>query len=97
MVGFVFASESREDEMEAPTKEGWSAHTDSEGAHSVVGRDGGARRCWPGIRSEHQPGTLLSQQGGGHPGKDNALLAEGVDALLGRWLGDDEDPGEPPD
>jgi hypothetical protein len=64
MVGFVFASESREDEMEAPTKEGWSAHTDSEGAHSVVGRDGGARRCWPGIRSEHQPGTLLSQQGG---------------------------------
>src|ERR687893_2540415 len=26
MVGFVFDTESRENEMEAPTKEGWSAH-----------------------------------------------------------------------
>jgi hypothetical protein len=34
---------------------------------------------------------------GDHPGKDDALLAEGVDGLVGRWLGDAEDPGEPPD
>ena len=32
-----------------------------------------------------------------HPGKDDTLLAEGVDGLLGRWQGDAEDPGEPPD
>jgi hypothetical protein len=36
MVGFVFDTESRENEMEAPTKEGWSAHR---GRRS-------AERCW---------------------------------------------------
>ena len=34
---------------------------------------------------------------GDHAGKDDSLLAEGLDGLVGRWLGDDEDPGEPPD
>ena len=78
MVGFVFASKHRE--MEALTKEGWGAHKDSEGTHSVVGHDGGACRRW-----------------GDHPGKDDTLLAEGVDGVVGGWLGDAEDPGEPPD
>jgi hypothetical protein len=62
MVGFVFASESKGNEMEAPTKGAWIAHTDSEGAHSVVGRDGGARRSLHGIRSQHLPGILRRQQ-----------------------------------
>jgi hypothetical protein len=48
--------------MKASTKEGCSGHTDSEGAHSVVGRDVGASRSLLGIRSQHLPGTLLSQQ-----------------------------------
>jgi hypothetical protein len=58
MVGFVYDTESRENQIEAPTKEGWSAHTDSEGAHSVAGRYVGTRRRWRGIRSDHLPGTL---------------------------------------
>jgi hypothetical protein len=49
MVGFVFVWGLRE--MGVPTKEGWSAHKDSEGAHSVGGCAGGARRLWRGIRS----------------------------------------------
>jgi hypothetical protein len=98
MVGFVFAAKHREKEMEVPTKEGRSAHKDSEEAHSsVVGCVGGACRRWRGIRSEHPPGTLLRQCRGDHPGKDDTLRAEGVDGLVGRWLGDAEDPGEPPD
>jgi hypothetical protein len=52
MAGFVFASESRGKEMEAPTKEGWSANTDSEAAHSAVGGDGGAPRLRCGDLSE---------------------------------------------
>jgi hypothetical protein len=84
--------------MEASTKEGCSGHTDSEGDHSVVGRDVGASRSLHGIRSQYSPGTLLQPaKGRDYPGKDDSLLAEGVDALLGRRLGDDEDPGEPAD
>jgi hypothetical protein len=48
--------------MEDSTKEGCSGHTDSEGDHSVVGRDVGASRSLHGIRSQYSPGTLLSQQ-----------------------------------
>ena len=75
MVGFVFVPAQRE--MEVATKEGWSAHNENEGAHSVVGCVGGARRRWRGIRSQHLPGTLRRQQQGDHPGKDDSLLAEG--------------------
>ena len=32
-----------------------------------------------------------------HLGRVDSLLAEGLDGLLRGWLGDDEDPGEPPD
>jgi hypothetical protein len=38
-----------------------------------------------------------ASNGGDHQGKDDTLLAEGADGLVGRWLGDAEDPGEPPD
>jgi hypothetical protein len=31
---------------------------------------------------------------GNQQGKDDSLLAEGVDGLLGGWLGDAKDPGE---
>ena len=65
MVGFVFETYARENEIEAPTKEGWSAHTDSEGAHSVVGRDVGASRLRRGIRSQHLPRILRCHQGRG--------------------------------
>ena len=43
------------------------------------------------------PAHYAASKGGDHPGKDDSLLAEGVDGLLGRWLGEAEDPGEPPD
>jgi hypothetical protein len=43
------------------------------------------------------PAHYSAIKGGDHPGKDDPLLAEGIDALLGRWLGDNEDPGEPAD
>ena len=43
------------------------------------------------------PAHYAAIKGGDHPGKDDSLLAEGVDGLVGRWLGDDEDPGEPAD
>ena len=64
MVGFVFASKHSGREMERPTKEGRSTHKDSEGTHSVVGRDGGARGLRGGIRSQHLPGILRRQQRG---------------------------------
>jgi hypothetical protein len=44
-----------------PPKRG-AADTDSEGAHSVVGRDVGASRLRRGIRSQHLPGILRRQQ-----------------------------------
>jgi hypothetical protein len=43
------------------------------------------------------PAHYAANKGGDHPGKDDSLLAEGFDGLVGRWLGDAEEPGEPPD
>jgi hypothetical protein len=91
MVGIVFAWKHREKEMEVPTKEGRSTHKDSEGTHSVVGCAGVA------YAANTHPAHYSASPGGDHPGKDDTLLAEAVDGLLAGWLGDAEDPGEPPD
>lgn len=55
--------------MEAPTKEGWSGHTDSEAAHSVVGRDVlvlvGAGLAYA---ANTYPAHYLASKGRGPPG-----------------------------
>jgi hypothetical protein len=43
------------------------------------------------------PAHYAAIPGRAHPGKVDTLRQEGVDGLLGRWLEDAEDPGEPPD
>ena len=40
------------------------------------------------------PAHYAAIKGGDHPGKDDSHLAEGLDGLLGEWVGDGEDPGE---
>ena len=40
------------------------------------------------------PEHYAARSGGDHPGKDDSLLAEGADGLLGKWVEDGEDPGE---
>jgi hypothetical protein len=97
MVDFVFVSESlRKMKGRLPQKRG-AADTDSEGAHSVVGRDVGASRLRRGIRSQHLPGTLLSQQREGITRVRRFPSRGGGRCLLGRWPGDDKHSGEPAD
>jgi hypothetical protein len=40
------------------------------------------------------PAHYATSLGEDHPGKDDSHLAEGLDGLLGEWVGDGEDPAE---
>jgi hypothetical protein len=77
MVGFVFAAKHREKEMEVPTKEGRSAHKDSEGAHSVLVAMLVLVGLGVAYAANIYPAHYAAIKGGDHPGKNDSLLADG--------------------
>ena len=97
MVGFVYDTESRENDIGDSHQRGVERAQRAKELIALLV----AVLILASVGVAYAATTYLAHyaaiHGRDHPGKDDTLLAEGVDGLLGRWQGDAEDPGEPPD
>ena len=97
MVGFDFASESREMKWRLPLKRGRAGTQTAKELIALLVAMVALVGAGVAYAANTYPAHYAASEGGDHPGKDDSLLAEGVDGLVGGWLGDAEDPGEPAD